>query len=96
MLKNVLKETFEIMKIELSKSYNIDTVFSGTTCVIVLIQKNFCICANLGDSRAVLGTNFNDGWVVACLSNDHKPDDVNEKNRIEKNGGIVKACKGII
>lgn len=44
------------------------------------------ICANIGDSRAVLSR----GRSPVLLSKDHKPDDPGEKKRIESAGGKVK------
>lgn len=50
-------------------------MFSGTTCVSVVIQNNSLVCANLGDSRAVLGIlNEAEIWECVDLSRDHKPD----------------------
>lgn len=42
--------------------------------------------ANSGDSRCVLSTKSND---VVALSDDHKPDNADEKKRIEEAGGFV-------
>lgn len=42
--------------------------------------------ANAGDSRCVLSTLDN---TVIALSEDHKPDNANEKKRIEEAGGFV-------
>jgi protein phosphatase 2C family protein 2/3 len=41
----------------------------------------------VGDSRAILSSEM--GSKVYGLSNDHKPDSVNEKARIEKAGGKI-------
>jgi serine/threonine protein phosphatase PrpC len=62
--------------------------------VIVLIHEHVCICGNVGDSRAVLGNNLNSTWTVYPLSKDHKPDDLEEKMRIESMGGVVEQVKG--
>ncbi len=59
---------------------------SGSTSVMTLISPGHIICANTGDSRAVLCRN---GAAVA-LSQDHKPYDEEEKARIEAAGGTVK------
>jgi serine/threonine protein phosphatase PrpC len=52
---------------------------------IVVIVGDRVICANVGDSRAILSRN---GKPV-CLSKDFKPDNPDEKRRIEEAGGFV-------
>jgi len=59
---------------------------SGSTSVMTLVTPKHIICANTGDSRAVLSR---DGVAVA-LSFDHKPFNPEEKDRIENAGGTVK------
>ncbi|EED96724.1 hypothetical protein THAPSDRAFT_31637, partial [Thalassiosira pseudonana CCMP1335] len=71
-----------------------DDFDSGTTAIIVLLTPHFVMCANLGDSRSILHcepsdeNNVNTTNVV-CLSRDHKPNDLSEKKRVEKAGGVV-------
>jgi serine/threonine protein phosphatase PrpC len=60
---------------------------SGSTCVVVMLTPTHIICANAGDSRAVLRRNGD----VLPLSFDHKPSDVPERKRIVNAGGTVKA-----
>ena len=65
-------------------NYNLlDT--SGSCGVILLIKKNKCIIANIGDSRLVM---FKNKKVVFSTS-DHKPNTYIEKHRIESSGGSV-------
>ena len=52
----------------------------------ILIINNICLCASLGDSRAVLCDSSNK---AIRISKDHKPIYVDEINRIEKLGGRV-------
>mmetsp|Transcript_62221 Transcript_62221/g.122954 ORF Transcript_62221/g.122954 Transcript_62221/m.122954 type:complete len:370 (-) Transcript_62221:433-1542(-) len=59
---------------------------SGSTSVMTLLSKEHIVCANTGDSRAVLSRN---GKAVA-LSYDHKPYNPIEKDRIENAGSHVK------
>jgi len=63
----------------------------GSTSNIVLLNKEKIICANCGDSRAVL---FKNNEIIS-LSEDHKPERVDEKERIEKAGGFVFHNTGI-
>lgn len=74
---------------------DIDVTFSGSTCVSVLfvsssIGARSLVCANLGDSRAVVGSMSVGGkWRAIPLSTDHKPDLPQEKKRIEAKRGRV-------
>mmetsp|Transcript_20612 Transcript_20612/g.39130 ORF Transcript_20612/g.39130 Transcript_20612/m.39130 type:complete len:397 (-) Transcript_20612:543-1733(-) len=58
---------------------------SGTTCVAVFITPTHFVCANAGDSRAILRRNGK----VLPLSFDHKPSSMPEKVRIMKAKGEV-------
>ena len=67
---------------------------SGTTCVIVIQLEEHIICANTGDSRAIMvyDQNNDDKLVnskVFPLSYDCKPDLPNELKRIKACGGMV-------
>ena len=67
---------------------------SGTTCVIVIQLDEHLICANTGDSRAILvydnsqSQNLKDTKVFP-LSYDAKPENPGEKERIIESGGEV-------
>mmetsp|Transcript_17482 Transcript_17482/g.26463 ORF Transcript_17482/g.26463 Transcript_17482/m.26463 type:complete len:445 (-) Transcript_17482:480-1814(-) len=54
----------------------------GTTALAVLITPEYIICANAGDSRAVLAASST--TEIIPLSCDHKPDLPQEKERIER------------
>ena len=60
---------------------------SGSCAIIALIVNNKCYVANVGDSRALFSVNE----MNRCynLTNDHKPEDNEEKNRIHANGGKI-------
>ncbi|CAG2112118.1 unnamed protein product [Medioppia subpectinata] len=60
-------------------------IASGCTATVVLVKDGFLYCANCGDSRSILSRNGK----AYPLSADHKPDDDNEKRRIETAGGEV-------
>ena len=60
---------------------------SGSCAVVVLIVGDICYIANLGDSRAVMSGEG--GNKIYPLSKDHKPNDLTERQRIEKGGGRI-------
>eukprot|EP00250_Pteridium_aquilinum_P012650 c20856_g2_i2 orf=41-1594(+) len=62
----------------------------GTTAVVAVVSSSQIILANCGDSRAVLSR----GGKAIPLSQDHKPERVDETSRIEAAGGRVIAWKG--
>ena len=85
----------------------IDTNFSGTTLVLIVIRGHSMTIANIGDSRITLGkkinsqiggnlsaVEFTDRSLLAIrLTVDHKPDIPTEKERILKTGGRVFAVE---
>ncbi len=68
--------------------------FSGSTCISVYFHKTSLFCANVGDSRAILGKKSNEErWSVIPLSRDHKPNDKDEAERIIQHGGRIEAFR---
>lgn len=64
-----------------------------------MITPTHIYVANAGDSRAVLAKKTSDGkYVAIAMSEDHKPENEEERNRIEKAGGFVEdnRVKGIL
>lgn len=57
----------------------------GCTAVTAILYKSRLTVANAGDSRAVLCR----GGKAIAMSVDHKPNNKDEKQRIEESGGIV-------
>ena len=82
----IMKKAFRHAERDLEKNSEIDANFSGTTCVMVLQVGEKLLCANVGDSRAIL---VKDNNVIVPLSIDQKPDDPEEKKRIEESGGEI-------
>jgi len=70
------------------KAASINCTFSGSTGVMVYMDMEKMYGANVGDSRAVVGRQINGKYVAVALSNDHKPDLVGEKARIEKKKAV--------
>lgn len=84
------------MNSDLLKRPSLDSSFSGSTAVSVVIRGNLAIGANAGDSRAILAKKSAGVWTAVPLSNDHKPDDPSEQSRIQRYGGRVEPFKGTI
>ena len=68
----------------------IDSSLSGTTCTSIIISQNKVICANVGDSRAILARYENGIYNSISLSRDHKPTETDEMKRILSEGGRIK------
>lgn len=67
-----------------------DSMFSGTTTVTVFLHGTTLICANTGDSRAILcSSNLAGVWYFTALSRDHKPEEADEATRIRKSNGRI-------
>lgn len=82
-IKTALEQTFLNLDKEVQQEeYSHDT---GTTSCVVLITQTEIYCANAGDSRGVL---CNEGRAFG-LSEDHKPDNKEELDRIEKANHFV-------
>lgn len=81
---SLIKTSFSLAESIISNS-KLDSNFSGSTSICVFILENRIICANCGDSRAILvardPTNKNLNYVIP-LSKDHKPDLPAEADRI--------------
>ncbi|KAM5569870.1 putative protein phosphatase 2C 33 [Rosa sericea] len=87
-LKDSFLKAFKVMDKELKLHPRIDCYCSGTTAVTLVKQGQDLVIANIGDSRAVLGTRDEEGSLVAVqLTVDLKPNLPREAERIT-------LCKG--
>ena len=84
---DIIKRVFKHAEKDINKS-SIDANFSGTTCVMVFQIGDKLICANIGDSRAIM-VKGEKGKNIIELSLDQKPSDPEEKKRIELAGGEI-------
>ena len=67
-----------------------DPVVSGTTCIAVMFDGTTLHTANVGDSRAIMGTIDKDhNTQIVELSDDHKPQRPDERARLEKSSAIL-------
>ena len=55
-------DSFELCQDKLDGDSKIDVMFSGTTSVYCFLSNNNLVCANAGDSRAVLCSLVNGKW----------------------------------
>ena len=87
----IIKETFIIANDKLVENPDIDSIFSGTTCVSVIYTPEKLICPNIGDSRAVLARydKNKNKYIAIELTRDHKPTESDEKKRILENDGRI-------
>ena len=88
---SIIRNSFSLAENSFTKG-KYDMNFSGSTCICIFIIENKVICANCGDSRAILVTedkyNVNKN-LIFNLSIDHKPDLKEEASRIFKNNGRI-------
>ncbi|XP_030530645.1 probable protein phosphatase 2C 72 [Rhodamnia argentea] len=84
---------FKVMDKEIKLQEGLDCSTSGSTAVVVIRQGEDLVIANLGDSRAVLGTLTEDGLRTLQLTTDLKPNVPSEADRIRKCNGRVLALK---
>ena len=77
------------------KKAEFDAFNSGSTCVLIIHIGQHILCANVGDSRAIVAYDDNkedeqlNYLEQAQLSIDYKPELEYEKNRILLSGGVV-------
>lgn len=86
--KELAKLAHQASKLSASEEdggFESDIQHAGCTANVVMITKAEIICANAGDSRAVLSKKGK----AKDLSIDHKPELPSEKRRIEKANGYI-------
>ena len=87
----IIRETFLIANDKLVDNEEINSLFSGSTCVSVIFTPEKLIVPNIGDSRAVMGrkNNITGEYIAINLSRDHKPTEKDEARRILENDGRI-------
>ncbi|CAH1430967.1 unnamed protein product [Lactuca virosa] len=83
-LKKAIRNAYMKADQAFAENSSVD-ISSGTTALTTFIFGRKMVVANAGDCRAVLGKR---GRAIE-LSNDHKPNSVTERHRIEKLGGVI-------
>ena len=93
-VKNTTKEELINAFIDTNNSLinktKIDCSLSGTTCTSLIITLDKIICANIGDTRAILARFENGCYNTVNLSRDHKLTESEEIKRILSEGGVIK------
>jgi len=95
-----IKDAFIKTEQKMESKSRIDAMLSGTTCVVTFFNHDMILCANCGDSRAILiseneqktakgETNF----YFTQLSRDHKPDLQEEAQRIIARNGRIEPSR---
>jgi serine/threonine protein phosphatase PrpC len=89
-LLNGFQRTQELIEQE-TNAKKIDASASGTTCTIVIHKGNKLWVANVGDSRCVLASPcpITGEMRAEDATRDHKPDIPEERERINRMGGVV-------
>lgn len=90
-MKKACKQAISTIERDLLENENIETEFSGTTLSMALIRDNVVTGVNIGDSRIVLAQQLNENGPLlpVAITNDHKPEDPKERERILAAGGRV-------
>ena len=91
--KQKIISMFDSLSKNIENSNVLDVYCSGSTAVVIHITKEKIICANCGDSRAILISDKNNG--IIKMSRDHKPELSDEKKRIIASGGRVDKIYGV-
>ena len=90
-INEIIKETFIKTNEKLIENLEINSTFSGSTCISIIYTPYKIISANIGDSRAVMGkyNKEKNEWISCDLSRDHKPTEKDEAKRIYENNGRI-------
>ncbi|CAL4971433.1 unnamed protein product [Urochloa decumbens] len=83
--KAAIAETYNHTDSEFLKADSSQTRDAGSTASTAIIVGDRLLVANVGDSRAVICK----GGQAIAVSRDHKPDQTDERQRIEDAGGFV-------
>ena len=96
LIKNTSKENLTKAFIDINESLidknktKIDCSLSGCTCTSLIVSLDKIICANIGNTRAILSRYENGCYNSINLNRDHKPTESDEIKRIISQGGEIK------
>ena len=80
---------------EALRKSKVDDSLSGTTAITVLMHKETLWVANVGDSRAIIASDFGDKMRYSPLSHDQTPFRKDERERVKKQGARVMTLEQI-
>ena len=89
----IISNTFVSTNTDMIEDERVDSTFSGSTCVSLFYTPERLICANVGDSRCILGKFDGKKWKSENLSRDQKPSEQDEYERIINCGGRIESFK---
>jgi serine/threonine protein phosphatase PrpC len=89
----IISSTFISTNLDMTEDERVDSSFSGSTCVTLFYTPSRLICANVGDSRCVIGKFDGQNWKSKNLSRDQKPSEQDEYDRIINSGGRIESFK---
>lgn len=82
-----IQESMKDLKLKRGPDYEADE--SGTTASVVLLFSDRIVCANVGDSAIMIVRESEGENTIEQLSENHRPENPEERERIEKCGGRV-------
>ena len=90
-VKSALEKSHLTTHEQILTESSIDTRQSGTTAVSLLLENNKCFVSNVGDSACILGSRTTTDGVTTAknLCTEHTPLRADERQRIEKAGGVI-------
>jgi len=88
-IKKIIEATF--LRVDNRIAAELQGCYDGSTAIILLVNKEVCICANLGDSMAYLCRHNDEDEMQAIplQVNQHKCSMMAEKDRVLRAGGAV-------
>nr|KJB27362.1 hypothetical protein B456_004G293300 [Gossypium raimondii] len=90
--KSAIADAYSHTDSEFLKSENNQNRDAGSTASTAILVGDRLLVANVGDSRAVICRGGN----AIAVSRDHKPDQTDERQRIEDAGGFVMWAGGVL
>jgi len=88
-MERSFKEAFLKVNASLHKHKQIDDKMSGTTAIVVLVNKGTLHVANVGDSRAIVAQMLDSKLTAYSLSQDQTPFRKDERERCKRAGAVI-------